>query len=848
MAALDLAPQQVEVLRRRGGVDDLHVLLGGEQQPALDARARMLRPLALEAVGQQDDEAAQPVPLVLGAGDELVDDHLGRVDEIAELSLPEHESVRVVQTEAVLEAEHAGLRQRAVEDLDRFLVLGDVHQRPVVLVRHPVVQHGVALAEGPALAVLAAQPYPVARIGGGGEGERFRRGPVDGPLSFGHVGAGCEEAPQVAVQVESLGQHDHPSQVVGQLALVDSRVRFRGVLHAAADERVPDAVVGLRTRLLVHPAGGGERPLEAFLLALDVDVRLLGLDLAEFEQVLQVVDPDRIPGPDAVVEDGLGEGGFVALVVPAPPVAVEVDDHVAAVALAEVEGDVDDLGDRLRLLAVDVEDRRLEHLRDVRAVGVGARALGRRREADLVVDDDVKRAADVVGRKLRQVERLLDDSLAGKGGVAVDEEQHRPVAQVVADPVLLGAHAAHRHRVDELEVARVERQREVDPAAVFRRPVARVTHVVLHVAAARVLLRVEVLELAEDVPGRLADDVGEHVQAAAVGHAKDDLHRALRCDLLDREVEQGDQALGALERKALGSQVLLLDELLEHRGVDQLLQDPDLLVAAELNPVAADLHPFLQPGSDFQVVDVHELGADVVAVRFAHPFEQFAHRRRVGAGDAGGGHRTVQVALADPQTLELEFLRQHGRIAERVDVGVEVAADPVVADHVVDPALQFDVSGQGGCRRRRRRRRCRHRLGGRGSRGRDRSGTRRFTVAAEQRRGSELRPDRAVLQLAAGGQGIEVPPPGRVERRRIAAVVGQKRFDVVEGEAVQPGLLAHRCLPPGRGARRRQARSAWSRGSITSLSVSPTRLKLSTARKIATQAGGIMWPAVNRFS
>ena len=336
-----------------------------------------------------------------------------------------------------------------------------------------------------------------------------------------------------------------------------------------------------------------------------------------------------------------------------------------------------------------------------------------------------------------------------------------------------------------------------------------------------------------------------------MGHAEDDLHRALCGDLLDRQVEQGDQALGAFEREALGPQVLLLDELLEHRGVDQLPQDPDLLVAAELHPVAADLHPFLEPGADLQVVDVHELGADVLAVRLAHPFEQLAYRRRVGARDAGGRHRAVQVALADPQALEFEFLGQHGRIAERVDVGIQVAADPVVADHVVDPALQLDVSGQDGCRarrRRRRRRRCGPRFGGRGSRGRRRGGTHRLAVAAEQRGGSKLRADRAVAQLAAGGQGVEVPAPGRVERGRIAAVVGQKRFDVVEGEAVQPGLLAHRCLPPGRGARRRQARSAWSRGSITSLSVSPTRLKLSTARKMATQAGGIMWPAVNRFS
>ena len=76
----------------------------------------------------------------------------------------------------------------------------------------------------------------------------------------------------------------------------------------------------------------------------------------------------------------------------------------------------------------------------------------------------------------------------------------------VVDAILLGAHAPLHDRVDPLEVARVEREREVDlvvGAAVGagERPVDRVAEVVLHVAArGRVLRRVLLVEeLGEDL-------------------------------------------------------------------------------------------------------------------------------------------------------------------------------------------------------------------------------------------------------------------------------------------------------------------------------------------------------------
>ena len=101
----------------RGQVHHLEIVLGGHGQEALQARAGMLGTHALEAVGQQHDEAGQAAPLLLGAGDELIDDGLGHVDEVAELGLPDDQALGRVQAVAVLEAEHAVLGERAVVDL-----------------------------------------------------------------------------------------------------------------------------------------------------------------------------------------------------------------------------------------------------------------------------------------------------------------------------------------------------------------------------------------------------------------------------------------------------------------------------------------------------------------------------------------------------------------------------------------------------------------------------------------------------------------------------------------------------------------------------------------------------------
>src|SRR2546428_5954237 len=204
-APMHLAAEDVEVLRRRGQVADLHVVLGAELEEALEACARVLGALALVAVREEQHEAAHALPLRLGAGEELVDDHLRAVDEVAELRLPEDQPARVGEAHAELEAEHGVLGQHAVDDAERRLVAPDVVERDVGVAGLDVVEDGVALAEGAAARVLPAHADRDALEQQRADGQRLGATPVDGPSLAHHLRARLHETRGPRVRREALG-------------------------------------------------------------------------------------------------------------------------------------------------------------------------------------------------------------------------------------------------------------------------------------------------------------------------------------------------------------------------------------------------------------------------------------------------------------------------------------------------------------------------------------------------------------------------------------------------------------------------------------------------------------------
>src|SRR5205807_1520448 len=197
-----LPPQHVEHLRRRRRHAHLHVVLRAQLQEALEARRGMLGPGPLVAVRQQQREAAETLPLGLARADELVDDDLGAVGEVAVLRLPDHERLRIGGRVAVLESHHRLFGQHGIDHLHARLPLGDVLQRDPGGIGVLIVQHRVSMEEGSARAVLARQAHAAALLHQRRVRERLGAPPVEGLLALEHPAAIGDELRHARVQAE----------------------------------------------------------------------------------------------------------------------------------------------------------------------------------------------------------------------------------------------------------------------------------------------------------------------------------------------------------------------------------------------------------------------------------------------------------------------------------------------------------------------------------------------------------------------------------------------------------------------------------------------------------------------
>ena len=108
------------------------------------------------------------------------------------------------------------------------------------------------------------------------------------------------------------------------------------------------------------------------------------------DQLLRIDVERRRMRADLLVHQRLGEGRLVAFVVAEAAIAEHVDDDRLCEFLPEFGRDLGREHHRFRIVAVDVEDRRLDHLRDIGRIRRGARIARIGGEADLVVDDEMQ--------------------------------------------------------------------------------------------------------------------------------------------------------------------------------------------------------------------------------------------------------------------------------------------------------------------------------------------------------------------------------------------------------------------------------------------------------------------------
>src|SRR5262252_7321729 len=94
---------------------------------------------------------------------------------------------------------------------------------------------------------------------------------------------------------------------------------------------------------------------------------------SKFQEMLQIPLTDRLSLLDRSIHLRLSEERLITFVVSEPPVTPHVDNDVAFKGPPEVRGKTNDLRHSLRIFAVHVEYRNLQHFGDVAGVHTGLR-------------------------------------------------------------------------------------------------------------------------------------------------------------------------------------------------------------------------------------------------------------------------------------------------------------------------------------------------------------------------------------------------------------------------------------------------------------------------------------------
>ena len=413
----------------------------------------------------------------------------------------------------------------------------------------------------------------------------------------------------------------------------------------------------------------------------DPGVERLGLGRGHELLLHEARRPDltrRRMRPHLLVQERLSEARLVPLVVPPAPVPDEVHEEVLPETRAIRDRDPHRDHARLGVIRVHVDDRHLEALRHVARVARRARIDRIGGEADLVVHDDVQRAAHAVRAEAREIHRLGDDPLAREGRIAVDADRHdaRLVATAaVALRALERAGAPHEHGIHDLEVTRVRHERDVDRPV--RRPVrAVVAEVVLHVPGGGAGQVTELpLELAEDQRDRLLQHMGEHTDAAAMRHRDRDMFRARGSRGVHGRVQHRHQGIRALDGESLVADEGAAEETLEPVHLREAAQHSPLLIRGQRSRESFLGEQLTEPGALLLTAEVPHLDREIGAVALAQAVGDVAGGGEVREPERGAGDQ-VEIGLGDAEEVEAEFGGTRRGRSQRIDLNREVTVVP----------------------------------------------------------------------------------------------------------------------------------------------------------------------------
>src|SRR5258706_398580 len=248
--------------------------------------------------------------------------------------------------------------------------------------------------------------------------------------------------------------------------------------------------------------------------------------------------------------------------------------------------------------------------------------------------------------------------------------------------ILLGAHLAEHHGIDDLQMRRIGGKRQMNPVVV-ELAVRRRTEMILDVAGAldRVGIGRAALEFMKQRAMRLAHHLGQHVQASAMRHAHHDFLHPEIAAALDDLFQRRDQRFGAVQTKPLGAGEFQIAEFLKTLGLDQFHQDGATFLAGKTDFLVRALDALLNPCLLRGVRNMHELDAERLAVGALADRDDLAQRGVFHAQHMIEEDLAVEIAVDETVGARIEFLAIARRLdPERVELGVKMAAHAIGPD------------------------------------------------------------------------------------------------------------------------------------------------------------------------
>ena len=182
-------------------------------------------------------------------------------------------------------------------------------------------------------------------------------------------------------------------------------------------------------------------------------------------------------------------------------------------------------------------------------------------------------AAGGVALQLRKLQHLHDNALADERSIAVNQDGNHALAFVVTQAVLLGADQAFDNRIDSFQMAGIEGDRHQHFSALGGLEDAAGAQVILDIAGALHAFRIRLaVEFGEYLRHRLADNIRQHVQAAAMRHADDSFVPVFIGGTFQHLVQNNDGAFQPFQAEALLSDEAILQEVFKLFGLNQSAQ------------------------------------------------------------------------------------------------------------------------------------------------------------------------------------------------------------------------------------------------------------------------------------